>query len=155
MAGRHPLSGRQTHPPGRQTTPGRQKPRSRQKPPGRETPSRQADTPLTGRHPPAGRHPSNRQTPPGTATAVDATHPTGMHSCFHAVFFGKNLQSNRLAHPLWELAPLRKTLDPPLQVLVEIKFQVWDQVCCCLTGDTACDKTELCRPGCFLKISWN
>ena len=36
------------------------------------------------------------------ATAVDGTHPTGMHSCFHAVF-GKNLPPH-----VWEI------LDPPL-----------------------------------------
>ena len=51
-------------------------------PPGwtRQTPTRQ--TPL-GRHPP-GRH-TPRQTHPSqqTATAVDGTHPTGMHSCHY------------------------------------------------------------------------
>ena len=44
---------------------------------------------MSDRHP-LGRHPSPRQTPPPpppvTATAADGTHPTGMHSCFHAVF---------------------------------------------------------------------
>ena len=45
----------------------------------------QADTPLagrqsSGRRPLAGRHPPGRP-PQQTATAVDGTHPTGMHSC--------------------------------------------------------------------------
>ena len=58
-----------------------------------DRPPRQAspwvDTPL-GRHPPAQADPL-RETPPGqmtpwadtptAATAVDGTHPTGMHSC--------------------------------------------------------------------------
>ena len=36
---------------------------------------------------------------------------------FHVVF-GKKLQNNRLAHPLWKLVPppLRKILDPPLML---------------------------------------
>ena len=54
----------------------------------------QADTPI-GRHPPSqthtspGRHPLGQTSLPGkhtpspdTATAVDGTHPTGMHSCY-------------------------------------------------------------------------
>ena len=36
-----------------------------------------------GRHPTLGRHPrTDTASPPPTATAVDGTHPTGMHSCF-------------------------------------------------------------------------
>ena len=38
-----------------------------------------------GRHPLADRHPPGRQTPPGTATAADDTHPTRMHFCRHYV----------------------------------------------------------------------
>ena len=63
-------------------------------PPGRHLPSRHPhppgqtpweDTP-PGRHPPGKTPPPSGQTPPGqtphplTATAVDGTHPTGMHS---------------------------------------------------------------------------
>ena len=48
---------------------------SGQTPPQTE-PTRQTLT--LGRHPSLGRH---RTPPPKTATAVDGTHPTGMHSC--------------------------------------------------------------------------
>ena len=44
-----------------------------------------ADTPRADTTPgqtPPGRHPLGRHPPPGqTVTAVDGTHPTGMHSC--------------------------------------------------------------------------
>ena len=61
----------------------------------------QADIPISrhtpiDRHTPLGRHPPGQtpprqtplgrtpgKTPPETATAVDGTHPTGMHSCLH------------------------------------------------------------------------
>ena len=59
VAGRHPPD-RQKHPPG-QTPPARHSPRQT----------------LSWAHTPPGRHPH-----PMTATAVDGTHPTGMHSCF-------------------------------------------------------------------------
>ena len=41
------------------------------------------DTPGLGKHPPPGRHPPGQTPPPipAVATAVDGTHPTGMHSC--------------------------------------------------------------------------
>ena len=42
-------------------------------------------------------------------TAGDGTHPTGLHSYFHAVL-AIILQNNRLAHPFQEFAlPFRKT----------------------------------------------
>ena len=44
--------------------------------PNRCTPPSWADTPRQAGTPPLGRHP-----PPGTATAADGTHPTGMYSC--------------------------------------------------------------------------
>ena len=48
-----------------------------------------ADTPL-GRHPPGrhppGRHPQADTLPQQTATAADATHPTGMYSCYLIYF---------------------------------------------------------------------
>ena len=37
-----------------------------------------ADTPWADNRPPPDRHPTPRQ----TVTAVDGTHPTGMHSCY-------------------------------------------------------------------------
>ena len=58
-----------------------------QTPPGSHPPPRQTPT-SPGRHPPPrqtppGRHPLGRHPPPQqTATAVDGTHPTGMHSCY-------------------------------------------------------------------------
>ena len=55
-------------PPPEQTPPQSRHPQST--PPGTDTPSR-ADTPRS-RHPP----------PRDMATAVDGTHPTGMHSCY-------------------------------------------------------------------------
>ena len=44
----------------------------------------QADTPWTDT-PQADTPPPGRQTPPGTATAADDTHPTRMHFCRHYV----------------------------------------------------------------------
>ena len=41
----------------------------------------------------------------------------GPNSLFFMQFSAENLQDNRLAHPLWELALLRKILDPPLSLL--------------------------------------
>ena len=41
-----------------------------------------ADTPPTHHHP---RHPRS-EPPPPAATAADATHPTGMHSCLINIF---------------------------------------------------------------------
>ena len=51
---------------------------------GRQPPTPWADTPHTlGRLPtPLGRHP-----PPPTTTAVDGTHPTGIHSCFNVLYW--------------------------------------------------------------------
>ena len=65
--GRHrPLVG--IHPRRADTPIGRQTPRL---PPGRQT-----------HLPPAGKSPRQNPPPPGTATAEDGTHPTGMHSCW-------------------------------------------------------------------------
>ena len=38
----------------------------------------------------------------------------GPNSFIFMQFSAKNLQNNRLAHPLWELAPPHGNLDPPL-----------------------------------------
>ena len=67
-----------TPPPPGQTPPGQTPP-----PPGKHPP--RADTTL-GRHP-LGRHtPLGRHLHPVTATSVDGTHPTGMHSCSMQMF---------------------------------------------------------------------
>ena len=60
-----------------------------------------ADTPL-GRHTPLSRHPS-----PETATAVDSTHPTGMHSCCSEIF----PQNHVFQVQLWN--PTAKPHHPP------------------------------------------
>ena len=41
--------------------------------------------------------------------------PPRPNSLVFMLFSAKNFQNNSLVHPLWELAPLRKILDPPLQ----------------------------------------
>ena len=54
----------------------------RQTPPGQTAPlGRQPQTPPLERHPPRQIPPGQTPTHPKTATAVDGTHPTGMHSC--------------------------------------------------------------------------
>ena len=58
----------------------------RQTPPWADIPHPWADPPTPRQTPPMrhhsqGRHPPGRHPPPPTATAVDSTHPTGMHSC--------------------------------------------------------------------------
>ena len=81
--GRHPLLGRHTPLLGRQTPSGQaDTPWTGRRPLGRltlllgrQTPPGQADTPAQAD--PLGRHPP----PTKMTTAVDGTHPTGMHSC--------------------------------------------------------------------------
>ena len=53
--------------------------------------------------------------PPRDGQCVAGTHPTGMHSCFHAVF-GEIWPNNRWAPPGWH--PFWEILDPPLNVTV-------------------------------------
>ena len=61
------------------TTPGADNPQ----PPGQTPSTPWADTPHPGQTPHTlGRHP-----PPPTTTAVDGTHPTGIHSCFNVLYW--------------------------------------------------------------------
>ena len=39
-------------------------------------------------------------------------------------FSAKNMQNIRLAHPLWELAPPREILDPPLLAIKKMSSSV-------------------------------
>ena len=71
-----------------------------------QTPPARADTPretLLGQTPPGqtppGRHLPGQTPPLPAATAEDGTHPTGMHSCFYAVFEKIWLKNNRLTPP--------------------------------------------------------
>ena len=94
------------HPPGRHLPPQGDTPRQTHTqadtfPPGHTPspppPGHTPTTPPPGRHLPPGRHPQadprqththpGRHPLPQTATAVDGTYPTGMHSCFY--FFPK------------------------------------------------------------------
>ena len=66
---------------------------------------------------------------------------------FSCSFRQKNLQNNRLAHPLWELAPPpRKILDPPLKrIVLCVCFELEQEKrwCPCYTGFDVCTDNHL------------
>ena len=75
--------------PGADTSPGSRHPHSRHPPeqtPPEHTPQEQTHPQPPEKTPPGSRHPPSAHTPAREmATAVDGTHPTGMHSCFTGV----------------------------------------------------------------------
>ena len=114
--GRHP----------RQTPPGRHQPG--QTPPDRHPLGRHpwVDTPRPdtslGRHPP-GRHPPEQtptwpEPPPPTATAVDGTHPTGIHSCA-IIIFGRQLWQSLSCYSYFKLRIVRFSCFKALVALVQ------------------------------------
>ena len=125
--------------------PGQVHPQDQVHPPGPDTPPRTRYTPRTSTPPGPGTlpwdqvHPSGPGTPPRlgtplqtsyllpqhTATAVDCTHPTGMHSCllleicnYHCLY---NFHSPYILHPFlfndWNI--LTYQLNPSNMIIIE------------------------------------